>query len=196
MTDLKVYPTGRVYQIVNDVDDLKYVGSTIQTLAERMAEHRRKSKTGTEAIYQHIRAIGVDHFKILLLEQTGPTTREALRALEHKWMVAMATVNIGLNGRYESQFCEHQRVRSVCKDCGGARICEHQRQRNACKECNPCELCGSTNTTKHRRSKKHLAAVAAAAALSQQPTVEAVAASTEQPTADTNVAVEASQHEP
>src|SRR5690606_1322037 len=120
MTDLKVYPSGRVYQIVNDVDDLKYVGSTVRTLAERMTDHRRASKTGTEAIYQHMRAIGVEHFKILLLEQTGPTTRVALKALEHKWIVAMNTVNNGLNGRYESVICEHKKRRGRCTDCEGS----------------------------------------------------------------------------
>jgi len=29
--------------------------------------------------------------------------------------------------------CQHQRVRSQCKDCGGSGICEHQRQRSTCK---------------------------------------------------------------
>ena len=110
---LKIYPIGRVYQIVNDVDDLKYVGSTGRTLAQRMSEHRRKSKKGTEgrkrSLYMHMRAIGVEHFNIILLEQTGPATKEALRARENIQMVAMDTVKNGLNGRYESQFCIHNR---------------------------------------------------------------------------------------
>ena len=31
--------------------------------------------------------------------------------------------------------CEHDRVRSVCKECGGGSICEHGRVRSQCKEC-------------------------------------------------------------
>ena len=48
-----------------------------------MTNHRQTANTGIGAIYQHMRAIGIEHFKILLLEQTGPTTKEALRAIEH-----------------------------------------------------------------------------------------------------------------
>ena len=32
-------------------------------------------------------------------------------------------------------FCEHRRIRSRCKDCGGGSICEHQRIRSTCREC-------------------------------------------------------------
>ena len=31
--------------------------------------------------------------------------------------------------------CPHQRIRSQCKECGGASICQHQRRRSECKEC-------------------------------------------------------------
>ena len=30
--------------------------------------------------------------------------------------------------------CEHHRVRSKCKDCGGSGLCEHQRERSKCKD--------------------------------------------------------------
>jgi len=37
--------------------------------------------------------------------------------------------------RKAPSLCEHQRVRSRCKQCGGSGICEHQRQRSQCKDC-------------------------------------------------------------
>ena len=37
--------------------------------------------------------------------------------------------------------CEHGRVRSQCKECGGASICEHGRQRHRCKECGGSSIC-------------------------------------------------------
>ena len=37
--------------------------------------------------------------------------------------------------------CEHGRVRSQCKDCGGSSICEHGRQRSRCKECGGGSIC-------------------------------------------------------
>ena len=32
-------------------------------------------------------------------------------------------------------WCEHNRVRSQCKECGGGSICEHNRRRSKCKDC-------------------------------------------------------------
>ena len=40
-----------------------------------------------------------------------------------------------------SSICEHQRVRSRCKECGGTGICEHQRIRSQCKECGGGAIC-------------------------------------------------------
>ena len=37
--------------------------------------------------------------------------------------------------------CPHQRIRSVCKECGGASICPHQRIRSECKECGGASIC-------------------------------------------------------
>ena len=34
-----------------------------------------------------------------------------------------------------SNFCEHGRLRSTCKECGGGGICEHERHRGYRKEC-------------------------------------------------------------
>jgi len=59
--------------------------------------------------------------------------------------------------------CEHQRVRSLCKDCGGSGLCEHQRQRSRCKDCggsgicehqrerNQCKDCGGSGICEHQR---------------------------------------------
>jgi hypothetical protein len=40
-----------------------------------------------------------------------------------------------------SQICEHNRVRSKCKECGGSQICEHNRVRSKCKECGGSQIC-------------------------------------------------------
>ena len=75
------------------------------------------------------------------------------------------------HGRLRSQckdcggasICEHGRVRSKCKDCGGATICEHGRQRGQCKDCggaticehgrqrNSCKDCGGSSICEHGR---------------------------------------------
>ena len=34
-----------------------------------------------------------------------------------------------------TQFCEHKKIKSKCKDCGGNQICEHKRIKSTCNEC-------------------------------------------------------------
>lgn len=92
--------TGRIYIIRNEVDDLVYVGSTTQTLAERMAEHRRHSKmqkTSSYKIYQHFREIGVEKFHIELLESNQFSTKEELRARENHYIRRYDSLKGGLN---------------------------------------------------------------------------------------------------
>jgi hypothetical protein len=50
-------------------------------------------------------------------------------------------------GRGEARICQHQRIRSMCKECGGPSICQHQRQRSKCKECGGASIC------QHQRQK-------------------------------------------
>merc|ERR1712070_1116866 len=58
--------------------------------------------------------------------------------------------------------CEHGRVRSKCKECGGSQICEHGRHRQSCKDCNgcshgrlrsKCKECGGSSICEHRRQR-------------------------------------------
>ena len=37
--------------------------------------------------------------------------------------------------------CQHGRIRSQCKECGGSSICEHGRARCRCKECGGASIC-------------------------------------------------------
>ena len=64
---------------------------------------------------------------------------------------------------FRSSICQHQRERSRCKECGGARICQHQRVRSQCKECggasicqhqcqrSTCKECGGASICQHQR---------------------------------------------
>ena len=52
-----------------------------------------------------------------------------------------------------ASICEHDKIRSQCKQCGGASICEHGRQRSQCKECGGSSLCKSSWCEKYAISK-------------------------------------------
>eukprot|EP00961_Rhodomonas_salina_P203244 2742398-Rhodomonas_salina.2 len=66
------------------------------------------------------------------------------------------------------KLCEHNKVRSQCKQCGGTMrgICEHNRQRSQCKECgggsickhnrrrHDCKECGGASVCEHNRLRR------------------------------------------
>ena len=74
----------KVYKIINDVSDKIYVGSsTYYRLCERMNIHRQQSKDTTgrrnSKLYLYMREIGVEHFKIELIEKCDCKTKEELK---------------------------------------------------------------------------------------------------------------------
>lgn len=62
-------------------------------------------------------------------------------------------------------YCQHNRQRDKCKDCGGSSICDHNRRRSQCKLCggasvcehqrirSTCKLCGGSGICKHKRRR-------------------------------------------
>ena len=38
---------------------------------------------------------------------------------------------------FVNELCEHDKIRSICKKCGGSEICEHGKRRSICKVCDP-----------------------------------------------------------
>ena len=72
---------GKIYIIRNSINDLTYVGSTCQTLAQRMAEHRNGiNKKGAQhyKLYQAMSELGKDAFYIELIEDYPCQTRGEL----------------------------------------------------------------------------------------------------------------------
>ena len=57
------YSKGEIYKILNTIDDEIYVGSTIETLGQRMAKHRSdlKRRPGYK-IYKHMNELGAGSF--------------------------------------------------------------------------------------------------------------------------------------
>ena len=65
----------------------------------------------------------------------------------------------------EKNKCDHNRIKSYCKECGGASICDHNRIKSQCKECgggsicqhnrrkSKCKECGGASICDHSREK-------------------------------------------
>ena len=69
----------RVYKIVNDCDDLVYIGSTTQILCKRMSNHRDDAKRGSDRkIHKHMRDVGFEHCKTILVREYKDISKEIL----------------------------------------------------------------------------------------------------------------------
>lgn len=71
-----------VYQIVNDVDDKVYIGSTTTELWHRMSQHRADARGGAKSpLYDLMREYGIEHFRIQRLKES---TAAAIRTDEEE----------------------------------------------------------------------------------------------------------------
>jgi hypothetical protein len=95
---------GKVYKIINTVNEKIYVGSTqLQYLSKRMAHHRENciKEPSCGKLYPEMIEFGIDKFKIVLLEKIIFTDKEELRAKEYEWIVKLDSVNNGYNTLYK-----------------------------------------------------------------------------------------------
>ena len=62
------YEQGKIYKLVNSVNDMIYIGSTTEPLHKRWVSHLTEYKRRpNNKLYTKIREIGIEHFKIILL---------------------------------------------------------------------------------------------------------------------------------
>ena len=62
------YNNGKVYKLVNNIDNLIYIGSTTCSLSKRMSIHRNRAKKNYNTNFcKHMRKIGIHNFKIILI---------------------------------------------------------------------------------------------------------------------------------
>lgn len=80
------YKNGRIYKVVNDVNNDIYIGSTTQLLCKRMATHRSYAKLKpNRKLYKCMNSVGIEHFKIILLENYACNNREELNSREEHY---------------------------------------------------------------------------------------------------------------
>ena len=145
-----------VYKIVNDVDDLIYIGSTNQILCKRMSDHRQLALKGRDIkLYNHMREVGAEHFKILCVREYKDISKERLRYKEDKYIKRFDTVKKGLNTYHAfGSTCEHKVSRNRCKECKGYQICSHDKLKYDCRDCGGQRFCHHNIQTKTCRECK------------------------------------------
>jgi len=78
------YQNGKIYKLVNSETDEIKVGSTTQMLSRRMRGHRTDAKRRDE--YKRMNEIGMDKFKIVLLESYPCNNCDELRMREQYYI--------------------------------------------------------------------------------------------------------------
>ena len=99
MTDKKknTYLKGKIYKIINEIDDEIYVGSTCNPLSKRMYDHKGNinRKKETIKLYKHMDKLDFDNFEIILVENYPCKSKDELNAREEYWRKQLkATLNM------------------------------------------------------------------------------------------------------
>jgi len=81
------YANGKIYKLVNNVDDKIYVGSTCGSLRLRKSRHKAKSNACPDRpVYKHLNRVGWDNIEIILVETYECKNKAELHARERHWI--------------------------------------------------------------------------------------------------------------
>lgn len=78
------YKNGKIYQLVNFVNDYVYIGSTCSSLSKRLYNHKRSSTQHKTKLYQMANVIGWENFRMVLVEHYPCNSSLELRKREHE----------------------------------------------------------------------------------------------------------------
>ena len=175
----KNYTNGRIYKILNYIDDACYVGSTCLSLSKRMAAHRTAANQPKEQhslLYTKMTGYGNENFYIELIEAYPCENKEELRKREGHYIRELGTLNKNIAGRTHQEYSRehyqnnHEKVLAQVKE---YRQNNREKELARCKEYHKANreailvrkkktytcVCGSTcriaDKARHERAKKH-----------------------------------------
>ena len=132
------YQNGKVYKLVNCVDDKIYIGSTCARLSKRFYEHKQTAKKRPAYVHKYLNSIGWENVRIILIENVIAATKDQLLIREQHYIDELKPE---LNKQAAYAHCPHGRRHDKCVECGGTGVCEHNRQKSQCRECHGASIC-------------------------------------------------------
>ena len=85
---------GKIYKLLNNIDDEIYVGSTCESLANRMARHRHFAHLSKASkLYEHMKHVGDENFYIKLIEDYPCEGKEQLLKREGEFIRECGTLS-------------------------------------------------------------------------------------------------------
>jgi adenylate kinase family enzyme len=106
--EINKYQKGKIYKITDTSYSKCYIGSTTESLAQRMARHRKiygleRRQCSAALLFDEF---GVENCKIELVEEFPCENREQLRKREGFHIQDTVCVNKNFAGRSRSEYCE------------------------------------------------------------------------------------------
>jgi hypothetical protein len=86
---MDIFIIGFIYELICACCNEKYIGSTTKDLKTRFRYHCNDSKTKNSKLYRHMREVGVDKFKINLIEKVNVLTLDEVRMKETEYYYIM-----------------------------------------------------------------------------------------------------------
>ena len=140
------YKNGKIYKILNTIDDSIYIGSTTELLCQRMGKHKYDCKcerNSKRPLYQKMIQFGLDNFYIELVEMYPCNSKEELLAKEGEWIRNIGSLNYHISGRTRAVYWMDKKQ-------------EINEKRNTIVKCEcGCEVTDG-NMQRHRMSERHI----------------------------------------
>ena len=122
------YSRGKIYKLVNSVDDKIYIGSTCIRLSQRLHQHKSTARIKPAQVHRHLNTIGWDNVRIILIENVIAETKDQLLQREQHYIDLL---NPSLNKHSAYVHCPHGREHpSRCPLCLG-----HPVNKDKCSRC-------------------------------------------------------------
>ncbi len=100
------FKNAKIYKITNNCNDEIYIGSTCDSLSKRFSSHKRaaiEGKNQNRPFYKLINELGIECFRIDLIEEWEANDKQEIRQKEGKYIKEMGTLNKNLAGQTLSE---------------------------------------------------------------------------------------------
>ncbi len=100
------FKNAKIYKITNNCNNEIYIGSTCDSLSKRFSSHKCaaiEGKNQNRPFYKLINELGIECFRIDLIEEWEANDKQEIRQIEGKYIKEMGTLNKNIAGQTLSE---------------------------------------------------------------------------------------------
>ena len=147
------YSRGKIYKIVDNTNGNIYIGSTIETLKERLRKHIQKKDCACKNIFEN------DDYKIELIKDYPCESEEELNIEEQKYINEIDCINKNRAYRTEEEEKEYKRgyrkeYNKKYYEKNKKEYNEKRKEKILCNDCN--SMIRKSDISAHRKTQKHI----------------------------------------